>query len=72
VRRFAIVCSFSLSHTRHFAANGFYYGAYEAARIAQTKPGQNKSQLASWQVMMAGSAGGLAYWLSVYPVDLVK
>jgi hypothetical protein len=72
VRRFAIICCFAFSHALRCAANGFYYGAYEAARIAQTKPGQSKSQLASWQVMMAGSAGGLAYWLSVYPVDLVK
>ncbi len=45
---------------------------YEWARIAQTKPGQSKTDLASWQVMVAGSTGGLAYWLSVYPVDLVK
>jgi len=31
-------------------ANGFYYGMYEWAREVQTKPGQKKSELASWQV----------------------
>ncbi len=31
---------------------------------AQTKPGQKKSELASWQVMIAGSTGGLKLFLS--------
>ncbi len=57
---------------RNSVANGWYYGMYEWARIAQTKPGQSKADLASWQIMLAGSTGGVAYWLSVYPVDLVK
>lgn len=57
---------------RNSVANAFYYGCYEWARQAQTAPGQSKASLASWQVMGAGATGGVAYWVSTYPVDVIK
>lgn len=45
---------------------------YEVGREAQLKPGQTKTDLALWQVMLAGAAGGIGYWVSIYPVDIIK
>lgn len=57
---------------RNGVANAFWYGVYEWARQAQTKPGQKKSDLNLLQVMGAGGAGGVAYWTSIFPVDTIK
>lgn len=72
---------------RNGPANAGYYGAYEWAREAQLKAGQTKNDLARydlfimfngdlnherWKVAFAGGVGGVAYWLAIYPVDLVK
>ena len=45
---------------------------YEMVREAQLKPGQKKEDLNALQVMLAGGTGGIAYWLTIYPVDVLK
>lgn len=57
---------------RNAPANAAWYGVYEWARNAQLKEGQSKSSLSNLQVVIAGGAGGLAYWLSIYPIDVIK
>jgi len=57
---------------RNGPANAAWYGVYETARTYQTQPGQSKNDLAQWRVVLAGGLGGWAYWLSIYPIDVVK
>jgi solute carrier family 25 carnitine/acylcarnitine transporter 20/29 len=57
---------------RNAPSNAAWYGVYEWARAAQLKEGQARNDLTQLQVMIAGGAGGLAYWLSIYPIDVIK
>jgi len=29
-------------------------------------------QLSSWKLLAAGGIGGMAFWVSIYPVDVIK
>eukprot|EP01127_Copromyxa_protea_P006822 TRINITY_DN16793_c0_g1_i1.p1 TRINITY_DN16793_c0_g1~~TRINITY_DN16793_c0_g1_i1.p1 ORF type:complete len:288 (-),score=72.56 TRINITY_DN16793_c0_g1_i1:25-798(-) len=57
---------------RNAPSNAAWYGMYEWAREAQLKEGQTRKDLAQWQVMLAGGAGGMGYWCSIYPIDVIK
>jgi len=57
---------------RNAPANAAWYGVYEMARQYQLKPGESRNDLAKWRVMISGGLGGWAYWLSTYPIDLIK
>ncbi|KAJ3554616.1 hypothetical protein NM688_g3014 [Phlebia brevispora] len=47
-----------------------FYGAYEfSKRQFSAKYGQ---QLPIWALLASGSTGGIAYWLSCYPLDVIK
>ncbi|KAJ2964818.1 hypothetical protein NQZ79_g364 [Umbelopsis isabellina] len=47
---------------------GFYVG-FEATKRSIVKQGQEATVV---QLMTAGAAGGLGYWLACYPLDVVK
>lgn len=57
---------------RNCIGNAFWYGMYDLVREMQLHEGQAKSSLATYQVMIAGSAAGIGYWVSTYPVDVIK
>jgi solute carrier family 25 (mitochondrial carnitine/acylcarnitine transporter), member 20/29 len=59
---------------REMPANAAYFGAYEAAKraLAGGGPGARTDRLGAPALMAAGGAAGVAFWASVYPVDVVK
>jgi len=48
------------------------FWVYEGLKDLQVKPGQTVYDLETYQIIMAGSAGGTAGWLSCYPFDVIK
>lgn len=57
---------------RNGIGNAAWYGMYDWARELQCREGQSKSSLAAHQTVIAGGVAGLAYWISTYPVDVIK
>ncbi|KAL1921670.1 uncharacterized protein VTP21DRAFT_10312 [Calcarisporiella thermophila] len=58
---------------REFHGFGAYFLAYEfLVRQAMDRKKVRRDELPTWQVLMFGASAGVAMWLSVYPVDLVK
>jgi solute carrier family 25 carnitine/acylcarnitine transporter 20/29 len=49
-----------------------YFYVYEAARLALAGKTRRVEQLSFLEVMFSGGLGGLGYWVSCYPVDIVK
>jgi solute carrier family 25 carnitine/acylcarnitine transporter 20/29 len=68
-------CYLGLSATilRNVPANGVYFGTYEALRawFARTHPGGD-GRPPLHGVLLAGGVGGLLYWLTTFPTDVVK
>ncbi|KAF1760276.1 hypothetical protein GCK72_008522 [Caenorhabditis remanei] len=50
----------------------FFFGAYETCRYLLTEEGQRKEEIGLAKTAIAGSAGGMALWTSIYPADVVK
>jgi len=57
---------------RDIPANAMYFGSYEVVRRSFVKPGQSVSDLSAVKVMVAGGIGGMMYWISTFPFDVVK
>jgi len=57
---------------RDIPANAAYFGFYEISRRAMVKQGQSPSDLPAWKVLIAGGIGGMMYWATTYPFDVVK
>jgi len=55
----------------HRGSNWSYFGAYEAARRFLTPPG-SEGKLSPLASLVAGGCAGTAFWLSCYPIDVVK
>jgi len=55
----------------HRASNWSYFGAYEAARRVLTPPG-NEGKLSPVASLVAGACAGTSFWLSCYPIDVIK
>jgi len=49
-----------------------YFVAYEMLCRAFTPVGKTRQDLSSATFMAAGSLSGMAYWISLFPVDLIK
>ncbi|KAL0955482.1 hypothetical protein HGRIS_001722 [Hohenbuehelia grisea] len=50
-----------------------YAGFYTAFEFSKRKFGERYgAQLPVWALLASGSTGGIAYWLSCYPLDVVK
>jgi solute carrier family 25 carnitine/acylcarnitine transporter 20/29 len=57
---------------RNVPAVSWYFGAYEWARMRLCAPGETINTLPTYKVLAAGALGGLMYWVTVYPIDVVK
>jgi solute carrier family 25 carnitine/acylcarnitine transporter 20/29 len=55
----------------HRGSNWSYFGAYEASKRLFTPTGQ-EGKLSPLASIGAGACAGTAFWLSCYPVDVVK
>lgn len=49
-----------------------FFGAYEYYRSLLCKPGQCKDDIGVLRTAAAGGAGGVFFWLAVYPADMIK
>jgi solute carrier family 25 carnitine/acylcarnitine transporter 20/29 len=49
-----------------------YFYVYEYARMKMAGPGQPVESLSPLQVLLAGGLGGVGYWVTCYPLDIVK
>lgn len=50
----------------------FFFGGYEGTRSFLQKDGQGKDDLGLLKTMVAGGIGGLVFWATTYPIDVVK
>lgn len=57
---------------REMPGNFAFFGAYEAMRMLLTPKNKTVNDLQVPQLVLAGGLGGVAFWLTVYPVDVVK
>jgi solute carrier family 25 carnitine/acylcarnitine transporter 20/29 len=59
---------------RNIPAVSFYFGAYEWGRrkLCDHSKGETVDSLPSYKLLAAGALGGFAYWMFVYPIDVVK
>ena len=58
---------------REIPANFFYFGGYECMKDLLRSPGEEEDiQLATWKVIVSGGFGGVTYWCSIYPIDVLK
>ncbi|KAI0046466.1 mitochondrial carrier [Auriscalpium vulgare] len=68
--RKGIMRGYWVTVAREIPAYAGFYTAYEfSKRKFATKYGEN---VPAWALLASGSTGGLAYWLSSYPLDVVK
>ncbi|XP_015513567.1 mitochondrial ornithine transporter 1 [Neodiprion virginianus] len=49
-----------------------FFGGYETTRQLLAKPGQNKEDIGWINTMIAGAAGGVIFWLVIFPADVIK
>jgi len=69
--------AYPASFTREFYGCAVYFGVYAFMKdFLSTKfisdSSAQKRQLTAADFMLSGSLGGATYWLSVYPIDVVK
>lgn len=58
---------------REVPGNAAYFGTYEALKHAlAAHQGIPVTQLSSLSLMTAGGIGGAAFWVAVYPMDVIK
>ncbi|KAF9067331.1 mitochondrial carrier domain-containing protein [Rhodocollybia butyracea] len=57
---------------REIPAYAGFYTAYEFSKRRFTSIYGSTSELPVWALMASGSTGGIAYWLSCYPLDVIK
>jgi solute carrier family 25 carnitine/acylcarnitine transporter 20/29 len=57
---------------RDIPSFGFYFGFYEMLRRVFAGSDRSVSELSGLETMVAGAAGGMASWVVIYPLDVVK
>ncbi|KAF6263946.1 mitochondrial carrier domain-containing protein [Scenedesmus sp. NREL 46B-D3] len=59
---------------RNTPANAVYLGSFEVLKGAAAKQLECKSnaELPAWAVLSSAALGGIAYWLAIFPVDVIK
>jgi solute carrier family 25 carnitine/acylcarnitine transporter 20/29 len=58
---------------RNIPANAVYLGSFEAMKMEAAKQYNCKvPELPAWVVLSSGALGGIAYWLVIFPVDVIK
>ncbi|XP_074651240.1 mitochondrial ornithine transporter 1-like [Tubulanus polymorphus] len=50
----------------------FFFGAYETSRRLMTPPGKTPDEIGPVKTVISGGFGGIAFWTSVFPADVVK
>jgi len=63
---------FGATLLRDIPANAAYFGFYEFFRRSMVNPGQTVGELPVHKVLISGGLAGMLYWISTYPVDVVK
>eukprot|EP00128_Syssomonas_multiformis_P013333 Colp12_sorted_trinity150504_noHs@23600 len=62
----------SSTFAREIPGSFAMFGAYELARVLLTPPGQSVDHLSPARLMISGALGGVAFWLVVFPADVIK
>jgi solute carrier family 25 carnitine/acylcarnitine transporter 20/29 len=57
---------------REIPAYASFYGVFEFMKRRLTPEGKSVKDLPLYSLMFAGSCGGIAYWCSCYPFDVIK
>lgn len=57
---------------RDVPAFGAYFGSYEILKQRVIPAGGSTKDLAAWQIIMMGGISGLAYWIPIYHIDVLK
>ncbi|GMH44656.1 hypothetical protein BSKO_12608 [Bryopsis sp. KO-2023] len=70
----ALFRGFNITLIREIPGNAFMFAAYEAAKLffAQQQGLRDVSELGTGALLFAGGVGGMAFWLPMYPTDVVK
>lgn len=50
----------------------FFFGAYELSRSLMTPAGKTKEDIGVLRTAVCGGLGGVSFWVSVFPADVVK
>ena len=50
----------------------FFFGAYEFSRTMLTPKGKTKNDLGPLTTAFCGGIGGVSFWISVFPADVIK
>lgn len=69
---FGFYQGFSALLLREIPANFFYFGGYEGMKRLLQSPDEINRQPAVWKVIVSGGFGGMTYWASIYPIDVLK
>jgi len=57
---------------RDVPGSGAYFATYELVKRSFIPEGGSAADLKSWQLLLAGGSAGVANWLTVFPIDVVK
>jgi solute carrier family 25 (mitochondrial carnitine/acylcarnitine transporter), member 20/29 len=58
---------------RNIPANSIYLGSFEVMKLQAAKELNCKvPELPAWIVLSAAGMGGVMYWCTIYPVDVIK
>ncbi|XP_066930720.1 mitochondrial ornithine transporter 1-like isoform X1 [Clytia hemisphaerica] len=59
---------------REVPANFFYFAGYEGVKKLLQTPEEQEAgaKTAAWKLIVSGGVGGMTYWTSIYPVDVMK
>eukprot|EP01103_Thecamoeba_quadrilineata_P007521 TRINITY_DN17385_c0_g1_i1.p1 TRINITY_DN17385_c0_g1~~TRINITY_DN17385_c0_g1_i1.p1 ORF type:complete len:310 (+),score=53.22 TRINITY_DN17385_c0_g1_i1:50-979(+) len=55
---------------RDVPAVSIYFGVYDWGKRYLRSP--DEKDLATWKLLTAGSLGGIGYWVTTYPIDVIK
>ncbi|KAI6211155.1 hypothetical protein M3Y96_00403800 [Aphelenchoides besseyi] len=57
---------------RQSLGNSILFGVYETAREFARREGERRDQIGISRTMLCGGLSGVAYWTSIYPIDVLK
>ena len=60
--------SFPITYLREIYGNAIFYFTYQFSLLHLAGDKERKT----WQILLSGGFSGIAYWLSIFPLDLVK
>jgi len=63
---------FSATMIRDVPATAVYFGLYEYLRNVLKGPKEDVNNLPAWKLLSAGGIAGMGYWVSTFPLDVVK